>query len=218
MAGKAYVSAGNLDRKAALWKRALAPYERHPFDIRADGTALLVVDMQRYFTRKGSHAYLPASAAIMPRVNELVAAFRAHRRPVLFTRHCQRPGEDGAMGVWWKDNIRDGTESSQLDPDLETGGSPVLRKTRYSAFFGTDLQARLWRLGVRTPVIAGVLTHLCCETTARDAFMRDLWPVVLMDATADEDEQMHIASLRATADGFAEVLTCKELEKRLGWA
>jgi nicotinamidase-related amidase len=217
MSGKAYVSAGNLDRKAALWKRALSPYERHPFDIEAERTALLVVDMQRYFTRKGSHAYLPAAEAVLPRIRAMAASFRANRRPVIFTRHCQRPGEDGMMGVWWKDNLRDATPESQLDPDLETAGSPVIRKTRYSAFFGTDLHVRLWRLGVRTPVIAGVLTHLCCETTARDAFMRDYQPVVLMDATATDDEALHIASLRAMADGFAEVLTCKELKLRVGW-
>ena len=47
MSGKAYVTAGNLDRRVALWKRALAPYERHPYDLKAETTALLVVDMQR---------------------------------------------------------------------------------------------------------------------------------------------------------------------------
>jgi nicotinamidase-related amidase len=218
MSGKAYVTAGNIDRKVALWKRALSPYERHPFDLRAENSALLVVDMQLYFTEKASHAHVPAAEAIIPRIQDMIAAFRQRGRPVIFTRHSHRHGEEGVLGVWWKDTIRDAAAQSWLDPRLDTTGSPVIRKTRYSAFFGTDLHARLWRLGVRTPVIAGVNTHLCCETTARDAFMRDLQPVVLMDATATDDETLHLSSLRTLADGFAEVLTCAELKRRLGWA
>ena len=217
MSGKPYVTEGNIDRRVAVWKRAIAPYERHPFDIRPDKTALLVVDMQRYFTERASHAHVPAAEAILPRIQGLVADFRKRGRPVIFTRHSHRHGEEGVLGLWWKDTIRDAAAQSWLDPRLDTTGCPVLRKTRYSAFFGTDLHARLWRLGVRVPVITGVNTHLCCETTARDAFMRDLQPVVVMDATATYEETLHVSALRNLADGFAEVLTCKELRKRLGW-
>lgn len=218
MAGKAYVTEANIGRKAASWKRAIKPHARHPFELLPDSTALLVVDMQRYFTKPCSHAYLPAVNAILPRVRDIIAAFRKHRRPVIFSRHCHRPGEEGVLGIWWNDIIRDGTEESQLDSRLDTAGSPILRKTRYSAFIGTDLYPRLWRMGVRTPVIAGVMTHLCCESTAREAFMRDLQPVVLMDATATQDEALHLASLRTLSNGFAEVLACEELKRRLGWA
>lgn len=217
MSGRAYVTEGNIGRKAASWKRSLLPHARHPFGLRPDRTALLVVDMQRYFTQRGSHAFLPAVNAIMPRIQDMIAAFRRNRRPVLFTRHSHRPGEEGVLGAWWKDTIRDADAQSWLDPRLEVAGSPVLRKTRYSAFLGTDLYVRLWRLGIRTPVIAGVMTHLCCESTAREAFMRDLEPVVLMDATATQDEALHLASLRTLSNGFAEVLTCEELKRRLGW-
>ena len=217
MAGQAYVTGQNIGRKVAAWKRALSPYERHPFRITPEGTALLVIDMQRYFTSSDSHAYLPASKAIMPRVLGIVSKFLQKGRPVIFTRHAHRPGEEGVLGVWWKDTIREGTPESELDSRLEAGRSPVLRKTRYSAFAKTGLEARLRALRTRTLAIAGVMTHLCCETTARDAFMIDLQPVVLMDATATDDETLHLSSLRTLADGFAEVMTCRELEGRLGW-
>jgi len=62
-----------------------------------------------------------------------------------------------------------------------------------------------------------VMTHLCYETTARDAFTRDLQPVLLMDGTATGDEELHLSSLRTLADGFAEVLTVQELMARMGW-
>ncbi len=217
MSSRAYVTEITLDRKVLSWKRALSRYERHPFDIRPAGSALLIIDMQRYFTERGSHAYIPAVDAILPRIQAMSSAFRQNGRPVLLTRHSHRPGEEGLLGRWWKDTIRDSDPLSGLDPRLDIAGSPVIRKTRYSAFVGTALQALLWRTGIKTLVIAGVMTHLCCETTARDAFMRDIQPVVLMDATATEDEALHLSSLRTLADGFAEVLTCRELEKRMGW-
>jgi isochorismate hydrolase len=217
LAGRAYLTGHNIGLKVAQWKRALSRYERHPFRIAPDGTALIVIDMQRYFTSPGSHAYLPASKAIMPRVLGIVSKFLHKGLPVIFTRHAHRPGEEGVLGLWWKDTIREGTPESELDARIGTGGSTVLRKTRYSAFAKTELEADLRRLGTGTVAIAGVMTHLCCETTARDAFMRDLQPVLLMDATATDDEALHLSSLRTLADGFAEVMTCRELERRLGW-
>jgi len=63
-------------------------------------------------------------------------------------------------------------------------------------------------------VITGVMTHLCCESTARDAFMRDLEVFFVIDATATDQEDLHMGSLRALADGFAIMVTTKEV---LGW-
>ena len=121
------------------------------------------------------------------------------------------------MGVWWNAPIYQSDPSSRLDPRMDARGCAILRKSRYSAFAGTRLEKMLRKEGVRTVAIAGVMTHLCCETTARDAFMQDLGVAFLMDATATQDEALHLSSLRTLADGFAEVMTCRELEERLGW-
>ncbi|MEM2868913.1 MAG: isochorismatase family protein [Thermoplasmata archaeon] len=217
MAERPYVTLRNIDERTRVWRRALARYSRHPYSIEPQGAALLVIDMQRYFTSPESHAYLPASEAILPRLLALVGEFRRRGAPVIFTRHAHRRGDEGLMGVWWRECIYDTDPLSELDPRLESRGSPVVRKTRYSAFFGTGLERRLRRLGVGTVCVSGVMTHLCCETTARDAFMRDFQVVFLMDATATEDEALHLSSLRTLADGFAEVLSCEELMERLGW-
>jgi isochorismate hydrolase len=217
MVGEAYVTRGSMAQKVRRWKRLIAPYERHPYDIAPDSTALLVIDMQSYFTSPESHAYLPASRAIVPNIQRLVASFRARKRPVVFTRHIDRRGREGIMGVWWNGPIYDSDPLSRLDPRMAQRGCNVLRKSRYSAFRGTALEGMLRGRGTRTVVITGVMTHLCCETTARDAFMRDLPVAFLMDATATQDEALHLSALRNLADGFAEVMTCKELEGRLGW-
>lgn len=217
MAKERYITVKNLDGKVRRWKKAIAPFERHHYTLKPKNTVLLVIDMQLYFTRQGSHAHLPATDAIVPRLKVLVDGFRERGSPVIFTRHSHRKGEEGILGTWWRDTIREGTEESELDNRLYVQNVPALRKTRYSAFFGTELERFLKRRDIRTVVISGVMSHLCCDTTARDAFMRDFQVVFLMDGTASSDEALHVSTLRAMSDGFAEILTCKELSGRLGW-
>ncbi|MGM0401833.1 MAG: isochorismatase family protein, partial [Chloroflexota bacterium] len=89
----------------------------------------------------------------------------------------------------------------------------VVDKHRYSAFYGTDLQTVLRCLEVEDVVIAGVMTNLCCESTARDAYYRDYRVFFPADATGTVTERMHLASLLNLAFGFAYVtLTSKILE------
>ena len=67
-------------------------------------------------------------------------------------------------------------------------------------------------MNVDSVIITGVMTDLCCETTARDAFTRGFRVYFMADATATNTEERHLASLRAISRGFGEVLTSKELE------
>jgi thioredoxin reductase (NADPH) len=60
------------------------------------------------------------------------------------------------------------------------------------------------------------MTHLCVESTAREAFMLDLEPVVVVDACASVDEELHLGALRALAHGFAVVTRAREIEAALG--
>ena len=63
-------------------------------------------------------------------------------------------------------------------------------------------------------MICGVMTHLCCETTARDAFMRGFDVYFVMDATATCNEELHLSSLLTLSHGFAVMV---ETEEVLGW-
>ncbi len=179
-------------------------------------SALLVIDMQRYFLDESSHAYLPASRGIVGNVSSIIDAFRGRSLPVIYTRHAHLKDEQpGAMDRWWKDKIVEGTEMSEIVPELEPkGGEPVLRKSRYSAFVGTDLERMLRERGITGIAITGVMTHLCCETTARDAFMRDLDVFFVVDGTASDTEDLHISSLKTLTDGFAIPVSTEEV---VGW-
>jgi nicotinamidase-related amidase len=86
-------------------------------------------------------------------------------------------------------------------------GDTVIAKKRYDAFHGTDLEKRLRELAVDHLAVAGVMTNLCVETTARGAFVRDFRVSVLVDATATATEEMQTASLINMSYGFAHIQT-----------
>jgi len=178
-----------------------------------EGTALLVIDMQRFFTDPSSHASFPTADTIVGNVQRVLTAFRSRGLPVIFTRHALASGEDaGAMGRWWRDVLTVDNPLSNIDERVRPSGTElVLRKTRYSAFVGTDLDDRLRTSGISRLFIVGVMTHLCCESTARDAFMRDHDVFLIVDATASKNEELHLGSLRALADGFAVLAETEEV-------
>jgi isochorismate hydrolase len=94
---------------------------------------------------------------------------------------------------------------------LEAGSNGIIiPKKRYSAFHGTNLENILREREVKDLVIGGVMTNLCCETTARDAFVRDFRVFFLADGTSTVSEDYHLAALKNLAYGFATILTCNQ--------
>lgn len=217
---KILVPAPDFERERSDLIHQVKPYVRarrssdHNFS--AKGTCLVVVDMQRFFIDPLSHASFPAAEGIVGNVRSLIEAFRERDLPVVFTRHALLSDESpGIMGEWWGDVLRDDDPLSRIDYRLRPlEGEAVLRKTRYSAYAGTDLESVLKGLRVTRLVITGVQTHLCCESTAREAFIRDYEVFVVVDATAANDEVLHIGSLRSLASGFAILATTEEM---MGW-
>ena len=87
---------------------------------------------------------------------------------------------------------------------------------RYSAFYKTDLEQYLMSIGIKNVIIGGVMTNLCCETTARDAFVRDFRVFFLVDGTATVSKTYHFTTLRNLAYGFAYLKRCEEVIEEIG--
>lgn len=62
-------------------------------------------------------------------------------------------------------------------------GDLLVNKTRYSGFCGTPLDSLLRTRGINTLFFTGIATNVCVESTLRDAFFLDYWPILLRDAT-----------------------------------
>jgi nicotinamidase-related amidase len=210
----AYVTPETLPARARAWLAAARATAAPRPGLRLDPTrcALLVIDMVRYFADPGGRCFLPAAAAVTPRIAALLAAWRAGGGLVVFTRHAHRGPEDlGMLGRFFSDWIRDGAPESEVVPALAPApGEAALRKTTYDAFLGTDLEDRLRAAGCGQVLVTGVLTHMCCETTARAAFCRGFEVYVAADAAADASEERHVASLAAMADAVAVILGADE--------
>jgi len=209
-----YVTVETLPERTRAWMQRVRPYHRP--DLRPDpsAVALLVIDMQRFFLEPGSPSYTCGGPAVLPTVKRLIEAFRAAGRPVVFTRHVHRAdGSDaGILGWWWRGMCVEGTPESEVHPEIAPlPGEPVILKRRYSAFANTDLEMVLRGLGVRDLTICGVMTNICCETTARDAYQRDHRVFFPADASGCVTEEMHVASLLNLAFGFACVTTADQV-------
>ncbi len=191
----------------------LAPYLRHRGPGPLNRAALLVLDAQRYFLEPGAPAFLPASPAVVPAIRALVLAFRSARLPVIFTRHADPEGEGGRMmEAWWGRRLLDRDPYAELSRNVGVPcEEPVVTKATYSAFEGTGLGDLLREWGSDTVVLCGVQTHLCVETTARHAFVLGLRPVVVADATAAPDLDLHLGALRGLGHGVARVVLAREI-------
>ena len=184
----------------------IAQYNIREAQPRPSKCALLVIDMQRYFQSIAS--------PIIGNVLSIIDACRSRNMRIIFTRHGHEDiSEDGGMlAEWWDDYIPYGSKEWELLKALHPKDSEaILDKKRYNAFHGTSLDESLKSIGIEELIITGVLTNCCCETTARDAFVRDYRVFFAEDATATVNDELHIATLKNLAFGFAHILSTEQV-------
>lgn len=187
--------------------------DRHPFTFSLTKSALLVLDMQKYFLDPDSHAFIPSAAAIIPGILKLCDSFQKAGAPVFFSRHVNTARNAGRMADWWSDLLDDENPGSAIVDELSEHlhDSSVILKSQYDAFHSTSLESELRFSGVQQVVITGVMTHLCCETTARSAFMRGFEVFFTIDGTATYNRKFHDAALLNLSHGFAHPVLCGEI-------
>jgi bifunctional isochorismate lyase/aryl carrier protein len=173
--------------------------------------ALLVLDMQEYFFQEGSHAFIPSAPAIVPGISKLIAAFSSAGYPIITTRHTNTIEDAGMMAKWWQDLINLQISYSQYINPIRTYKTIHINKNQYDAFHHTLLEDKLHQHKIGQVVICGVMTHLCCETTARSAFMRGFEVLFTVDGTATYNEELHRATLLTLSHGFAVPVLVEEL-------
>jgi nicotinamidase-related amidase len=176
--------------------------------------ALLVIDMQEHFRDMAQH--------IIPELNDVIDACRSAGWPIIFSQHGHKdPDSDVEHDVlvqWWgaDSSIRKGSAAWHLMPELHHEDADCkVDKSSYDCFVGTGLAHTLKQQGVDTVIVAGTMTNLCCETSARSAFCHNFRVKFLSDGTATADKQVHQATLSNIEFGFGEVLTCQEIVQRI---
>ena len=176
-----------------------------------DKAALLVLDMQEYFLKEASHAFVPSAPAIVFGLNQLIEAFLKAKRPVVSTRHINTVHDAGMMSQWWQDLVNLEISRSHYINNININNSIQITKTQYDAFLYTPLEKILHTHNIEQVLITGVMTHLCCESTARSAFMHGFEVFFAVDGTATYNEKLHRASLLTLSHGFAVPVTVGEI-------
>jgi ureidoacrylate peracid hydrolase len=195
---------------------------RHVFDRLVPArTALVVIDMQVAFTEPGRPLSIARAPAAVPAITRMAAGLRARGGTVAWVRSAFPPGpRDWTV---WRTQLNPPGRTEPLVADMQPGApghahaaglAPeavdlAFDKDRYSAFYpgACALPDALRARGVDTVLIAGTLTNVCCETSARDAMMENFRVVLLADACATRSDAEHMAALVTVALSFGDVQT-----------
>lgn len=213
MKEKPYLTKSNYHQKIQKWMELLKQYNIHWKKPILEKSALLVIDMQNYFTDEKCHAYVPSSPFLINIINEIIEIFRAKKHPIIFTYFAVKRNESDPIKKWWGDTVYNNSYESKISPLLKIHPDDIiLRKPTYDAFFKTNLEEFLSRANVENIYITGVLTNVCCETTIRSAFVRNFNVFVFIDGTATYSEKMHINSLINIVYAFATPLSYLSLK------
>lgn len=213
-----YINEQNLESKTKVWLEKIKPFNQHKMELSKKHSALLVIDMQKYFLSPQSSEYTPAALVILNNIKKLIDTYREQTLPVIYTRHAHHyTGTDaGIMKWWWQGMCIEGTPESEVADEIAPlANERQIIKRRYSAFYNTDMETILRCFEMKDLVICGIMTNMCCESTARDAYFRDFRVFFPADATATINEEMHIASLLNLAFGFAYVTTTNSIIESL---
>ena len=214
---KVTISQSILDRVVARRGR------EHIFDDLVPAkTALVVVDMQNGFMpTETAHAPCPAAVEIVPNINRLAQAVRATGGAVVW---IQTAYTDETLTSWStlygmvgpkgaerrRRSLSVGGKGYDLWPELKVEpGDLIVEKNRYSAFIqgSSNLEAILRDRGLDTLLITGTVTNVCCESTARDAMMRNFKTIMVTDGNAANTDDDHNAALNNFYLTFGDIMS-----------
>jgi len=176
-------------------------------------TALVVIDLQNdYFP--GGAMELEGAEAAAARASEALKNFREKKLPVIHVRHLSvRPGATFFLP---------GTRGAEIHASVKPlAGETVIEKNFPNSFRATALEERLKALGVKSLVVAGMMTHMCVDASVRQAADLGYKVTLLGDACATRAQsyggeqvparQVHAAFLAALNGFYAKVINTHEL-------
>jgi ureidoacrylate peracid hydrolase len=212
-----------------------------PVDVDFKKSAIVVVDMQNAFASNGGmldiagiditdasrvirviRSVIDAARKIGVAVIYLRMAYKPDlsdsggpnspnfHKELAMTLMCSRPELKGKV-------LTEGTWDAEIVEDLAPQrGDVVITKTRYSGFAGTPLDSQLRMRGIQYLFFAGIATNVCVESTLRDAYFHDYWPILLSDAAMPAGSPAaHEATLFNVESFFGWTMTSQELVSQL---
>lgn len=218
--------------EAAARLAHVRPLRGLPEKVAPKHTALLVIDMQNDFLATGGlmhreGADVADAQRMATRLPALIESARRSGVFVVFVRNVySSEGNLYLSDVWLEQAARKRPGGYTKFPACAAGswegdfygevrpqpGEPIVTKHRYNGFHNTDLDTLLRARGIRSLVFTGVSTNCCVDVTARDAFVRDYYVIVVDDGTATYSRDDHVMALKNIDLLFGEVTTIRALQ------
>ena len=186
----------------------MLPAKPEPIGLAASETAVIVVDMQNAYASPGGYLDLAGfdisgAAAVIGQTKGVLDVARAAGMPVIFLQngwdgdYVEAGGPDSPNfhkstalktmrarpELKGKLLAKGGWDYALVDELAPKPGDIVVPKSRYSAFFNSQLDSILRARRIRNLVFVGIATNVCVESTLRDAFHLEYFGVVIADAT-----------------------------------
>jgi ureidoacrylate peracid hydrolase len=207
-----------------------------PIEVDLRKAAVVVVDMQNAFASKGgtldiAGADISDAPRVVRSVKTILDAARQASVPVVYLQMGYKPDLSNSGGPnspnWHKElamslmNSRselkgklltEGTWDFAIVEELKPeSGDLVVIKTRYSGFAGTTLDSQLRTRGIRYLFFVGIATNVCVESTLRDAYFQDYWPILIADgAMPAGPASLHEATLFNVENFFGWTVRAEE--------
>ncbi|HEY4136629.1 MAG TPA: cysteine hydrolase [Alphaproteobacteria bacterium] len=210
-------------RKRVLERRGKA----HIFsDMDPARTALVVVDLQNGFMMEGvAHSLIKGAHEIVPNVNRLAGALRQAGGLVVWIRNTATEESFKSWSIAYEklsnplrakkraESLKPGSIGHQVWAGMDVQPEDaIVDKTRFSAFIqgSSNIEAVLRARGIDTVLVTGTSTSVCCESTARDATMRNFQTVMVSDGLSAATDEEHNATLLNFYLTFGDVMTTDE--------
>ncbi|MDD6087947.1 MAG: cysteine hydrolase [Desulfovibrionaceae bacterium] len=160
-------------------------------------TALMIIDMQQDFVYPSSPLCVAGAASTVPLIQKILEFARSQKWPVIHIIREHHPfGTDieKSRSVLFHDGkgiCIPGSEGWQVIPQLKPEKEEfIIRKRRFSAFFGTELDMVLRRLGIERILVTGTQYPNCIRSTVVDGMSLDYDMVVVTDACSARTDQI----------------------------
>lgn len=201
-----------------------------PLGIDLHRTAVIVVDMQNAFVSKGGmfdHVGMDISGAgiVIERTRQIIDAAREAGCKICFLKMSYDPDYANSGGPesphWhkevglvtmrnqpelWGRFLTKGSWDEEICQELVVKpGDMVVRKQRYSGFAGTKLDILLKAYNIKYCIYTGVATNVCVESTLRDGYFLEYWPILVSDAVDNAGPE------------FTQQATLWNVEALFGW-
>lgn len=180
--------------------------------------ALIVIDMTYDFVNPDGAVYYENNRKILPNLIEVINKAREHNFLIIFMQHSHRKNKFDKKTLTGRKNSLEGTGGDQLEPSLPIDEEKdyIIKKRRYSAFYGTDVDLVLREHGIRKVVITGTKTNNCVRSTVEDAYHMDYDAIVVEDCVATDDETVNEIYLRDIDRYYGKVIHSKDLFDYVG--